>query len=247
MRISALLLLAMLSYGKLAAQMVSGFAGDDKGKPLAGATIALKTNKDSVIIKLNISDANGRYAFSSIPAGRYFITVSHVGYLPAGSAAFEVKEDGMANVSPISLSPVSRELKQVQVTGMKPLIEVKADRIVLNVENSINSIGEDVLDLMRKAPGVTVDNTNTLGINGKNGVQVYVDGRPTYLSGNDLANYLKTIQSSSIESIEIITNPPVKYEAAGSAGIINIRLRKDKSLGTNVTQGQATVSGAKAK
>jgi iron complex outermembrane receptor protein len=247
MRISALFLLAVLFYGKLAAQGVSGSAEDNKGKPLAGATIALKINKDSVIIKLNVSDASGRYAFSSIPTGLYFITVSHVGYLPVNSAVFEVKEGGAVNVSPIGLSPVSRELKQVQVTGIKPLVEVKADRIVLNIENSINSIGENVLDLMRKAPGVTVDNTNTLGINGKNGVQVYVDGRPTYLSGNDLANYLKTIQSSSIESIEIITNPPVKYEAAGTAGIINIRLKKDKSLGTNVTAGAGYSIGTYSK
>lgn len=235
MRFSALILLAFFTYGKLAAQMVSGFAGDDKGKPLPGATITLKTSRDSIIIKLNISDANGRYAFSSIPAGLYFITVSHVGYVPGGSAVFEVKADRTASIPAISLSSLSRELKQAQVTVMKPLIEVKPDRIVLNIENSVNSIGEDMLDLLRKAPGVTVDNANTLSINGKNGVQVYVDGRPTYLSGNDLTSYLKTIQSSSVESIEIITNPPVKYEAAGSAGIINIRLKKDKSLGTNVT------------
>ena len=226
--------------------MVSGFAGDDKGKPLAGATITLKT-KDSVVIKLNISDASGRYAFSSIPAGLYFVTISHVGYLPANSAAFEVKQDGTATISPVSLTPAPHELKEAQVTGTKPLVEVKADMIVLNIENSLNSIGEDVLDLLRKAPGVTVDNTNTLGINGKNGVQVYVDGRPTYLSGNDLTNYLKTIQSSSIEAIEIITNPPVKYEAAGSAGIINIRLKKDKSLGTNVTAGAGYSIGTYSK
>ena len=226
--------------------MVSGFAGDDKGKPLAGATITLKT-KDSVVIKLNISDASGRYAFSSIPAGLYFVTISHVGYLPANSAAFEVKQDGTATISPVSLTPAPHELKEALVTGTKPLVEVKADMIVLNIENSLNSIGEDVLDLLRKAPGVTVDNTNTLGINGKNGVQVYVDGRPTYLSGNDLTNYLKTIQSSSIEAIEIITNPPVKYEAAGSAGIINIRLKKDKSLGTNVTAGAGYSIGTYSK
>jgi hypothetical protein len=247
MRFSALFLLAFLSYVKLAAQMVSGFAGDANGKPLPGATIALKTRRDSVIIKLNISDAGGRYAFSSIPAGLYFITVSHVGYLPANSAFFEVKGDGTVTIPPISLIPVPRELQQAEVSATKPLVEVKPDRIVLNMENSINSIGEDVLDLLRKAPGVTVDNTNTLGINGKNGVQVYVDGRPTYLSGNDLANYLKTIQSSSIEAIEIITNPPVKYEAAGSAGIINIRLKKDKSLGTNVTAGAGYSIGTYSK
>jgi len=247
MRFSALFLLAFLSYVKLAAQMVNGFAGDAKGKPLPGATIALKARADSVIIKLNISDTTGRYAFSSIPAGLYFITVSHVGYLPANSGSFEVKDDGTITIPPISLTSVTHELQQAQVTATKPLVEVKPDRIVLNIENSINSIGEDVLDLLRKAPGVTVDNSNTLGINGKNGVQVYVDGRPTYLSGNDLANYLKTIQSSSIESIEIITNPPVKYEAAGSAGIINIRLKKDKSLGTNVTAGAGYSIGTYSK
>jgi iron complex outermembrane receptor protein len=247
MRFSALFLLAILSYVKPAAQMVSGFAGDAKGKPLPEATVALKTRGDSVITKLNISDANGRYAFSSIPAGLYFITVSHAGYLPANSAAFEVKDNGTVTIPPISLTSVTHELQQAQVTATKPLVEVKPDRIVLNVENSINSIGEDVLDLLRKAPGVTVDNANTLGINGKNGVQVYVDSRPTYLSGNDLANYLKTIQSSSIESIEIITNPPVKYEAAGSAGIINIRLKKDKSLGTNVTAGAGYSIGTYSK
>jgi iron complex outermembrane recepter protein len=247
MRISALILLAFLSYFRLAAQMVSGFAGDDKGKPLAGATITLKTNKDSVIIRLNISDANGRYTFSSVPAGLYFITVSHIGYLSAGSAAFEVKDDKVANVPPISLSPMPHELRQAQVTGTKPLVEVKPDRLVLNLENSINSIGDDVLDLLRKAPGITVDNLNTISILGKNGVQVYVDGRPTYLSGNDLTSYLKTIQSSSVESIEIITNPSVKYEAAGSAGIINIRLKKDKSLGTNVTAGAGYRIGTYSK
>jgi len=227
--------------------MVSGFAGDAKGKPLSGATVSLKTSRDSVLIKLNISDVNGRYAFSSIPGGLYFVTVSHVGYVPANSAAFAVKGDGAITIPGISLTPVARDLQQAQVTTTKPLVEVKSDRLVLNIENSINSIGEDVLDLLRKAPGVTVDNTNTLGINGKNGVQVYVDGRPTYLSGNDLATYLKTIQSSSVEAIEIITNPSVKYEAAGSAGIINIRLKKDKSLGTNVTAGAGYSIGTYSK
>jgi len=247
MRISALILLTFLSHFKLAAQMVKGFAGDNKGKPLSGATISLKTSKDSVIIKLNISDADGHFTFSSVPAGLYFITVSHIGYLAAGTAAFEVKDDKVVNIPSISLSPVPHVLRQAQVTGMKPLVEVKSDRLVLNLENSINSIGDDVLDLLRKAPGVTVDNLNTISILGKNGVQVYVDGRPTFLSGNDLTNYLKTIQSSSVESIEIITNPSVRYEAAGSAGIINIRLKKDKSLGTNVTAGAGYRIGTYSK
>jgi hypothetical protein len=113
------------------------------------------------------------------------------------------------------------------------MIEMKADKLVLNVEGTINAVGSDALDLLRKSPGVQVDKDENLSLSGKNGVQVYIDGRPSPLSGQDLANYLKSLNSSQIESIEIITNPSAKYEAAGNAGIINIRLKKNKALGTN--------------
>ena len=156
-------------------------------------------------------------------------------YSPSSSSVFTVTGSAASQVPPIELTRVSYELQQAQVTAIRPLVEVKPDRIVLNVENTINAVGEDALDLLRKSPGIIVDNTNSISLSGKNGVQVYVDGRPTYLSGSALAQYLGTLQSSSIESIEIITNPSSRYEAAGSAGIINIRMKKDKSLGTNVT------------
>lgn len=128
---------------------------------------------------------------------------------------------------------VSGNLKEVVVSSVKPVIEVKADKTILNVEGSINAVGQDALELLRKSPGVMVDKDDNLSLSGKSGVQVYIDGRPTPLSGTDLAAYLKTLQSSSIEAIEIITNPSAKYDAAGNAGIINIRLKKNKSLGTN--------------
>jgi hypothetical protein len=119
------------------------------------------------------------------------------------------------------------------VTAQKPVVEVKADKMILNVEGTANAVGTDALELLRKSPGVMVDKDENLSVSGKNGVQVYVDGRPTPLSGQDLSNYLKTLQSNQIESIEIISNPSAKYEAAGNAGIINIRLKKNKSLGAN--------------
>src|SRR3982074_2272822 len=97
----------------------------------------------------------------------------------------------------------------------------------------VNAVGQTALELLRKSPGVLVDKDDNLSLSGKNGVQVFIDGRPTPLSGKDLSEYLKTIQSSSIESIEIISNPSAKYEAAGNAGIINIKLKKNKSFGTN--------------
>lgn len=103
----------------------------------------------------------------------------------------------------------------------------------MNVEGTINSTGSDALELLRKSPGVSVDKDEKLSVNGKNGVQVYIDNKPTPLNGEDLSNYLKSIPSTQIEAIEIIHNPGAMYEAAGSAGIINIRLKKNKTMGFN--------------
>jgi hypothetical protein len=217
------------------AQQVNGITQDDQGRPLAGSSIALKKTKDSSVVKLGVSNTSGKYEFREIPAGSYFINISHVGYTSQNTAVFTVSGEGITNAPVINLAKAAADLKEVVVTSRKPVVEVKADKIVLNVEGSVNAVGQDALELLRKSPGVTVDKDNNLSVSGKNGVQVFIDGRPTPLSGTDLAEYLKTIQSSSIESIEIISNPSAKYEAAGNAGIINIRLKKNRSFGTNGT------------
>lgn len=225
----------IFSYEPLIAQKIIGISQDAQGNPLGGASITLKNNKDSSLVKLSISTSTGQFEFSTIPPGNYFISVSHVGYLSRNSAVFEVKPDSLSLVPAILLPQASRELKEAVIASRKPLVEVKPDKIVLNVEGSVNDVGQDALELLRKSPGVTLDKDNNLSLSGKNGVQVYVDGRPSYLSGSALANYLKTFQSSSIESIEIISNPGARYEAAGNAGIVNIRVKKNKGFGTNAT------------
>jgi len=235
MRTILLLLTVICLPGILLAQQINGITQDDQGKPLPASSIALKKTKDSAIVKLGISDAKGVYSFSDIPPGSYFINISHIGYTSRNTPAFELSGESIITAPAINLSKAASDLKEVVVTSRKPVIEVRADKIVLNVEGSINAVGQDALELLRKSPGVLVDKDNNLSISGKNGVQVYIDGRQTPLSGNDLAEYLKTIQSSSIESIEIISNPSAKYDAAGNAGIINIRLKKNKSFGTNGT------------
>ena len=225
----------LLSYYGLKAQQVNGLAQDDQGKPLANASIALKKTKDSSVVKLSISIATGQYEFSPVDPGTYFITISHIGYASRSSASFEIEQNGKTNVPNLPLTRAAKQLSQAVVQATKPLVEVKSDRIILNVEGSINEVGSDALELLRKSPGVEIDNLNNLSIGGKSGVQVYVDGRPTYLSGSTLADYLKTLQSSAVESIEIISRPSAKYEAAGNAGIINIRLKKNKAYGTNLS------------
>src|SRR5215213_3610166 len=231
MRILFSLLVLVTSFASQA-QQVTGLAKDADGKVLNGVTISLLKDTGRAILKYTVTKNSGIYAFDNVASGKYRISASHVGFAPAVSPVFEVSGDN-ASGPELKLAKASGQMSSVTVTAAKPIVEVKADKTILNVEGTINSVGSDALELLRKSPGVMVDKDENLSVNGKNGVQVYIDGRPTPLSGQDLSNYLKSIQSTSIESIEIITNPSAKYEAAGNAGIINIRLKKNKSLGTN--------------
>ena len=215
------------------AQQISGTVKDQQGKPVSGSTVSLLNAKDSSVVKLAASNNDGQYSFNAIKAGKYLVSITHVGYANSYSPGFEVSGSGETNVPGVALNKLAAELKGVTVTSKKPMVEVKADRTILNVEGTINSTGNDALELLRKSPGVTIDKDDNISLSGKNGVQVYIDGKPTPLTGTDLSNYLRSLQSSQIESIELITNPSAKYEAAGNAGIINIRLKKNKTFGAN--------------
>jgi Outer membrane receptor proteins, mostly Fe transport len=233
MRIILLIIaVQMISILKSNGQQVAGLLKDESGNPVSNATVALVKVVDSSIEKLGISNQSGNYNLIGIKPGNYLVKSTHVGYKPIFSSSFSVTSEDV-KVPDLQMSKTSGDLKSVVVTAQKPIIEVKADKTIVNVEGTINSVGQDAMELLRKSPGVTVDKDDNLALSGKNGVQVYIDGRPTPLSGQDLANYLRSLQSSQIESIEIITNPSAKYDAAGNAGIINIRLKKNKSFGTN--------------
>jgi hypothetical protein len=231
MRTLFLLLFVML-VSVANAQTISGVVKDDAGAPLNGATVALVKAKDTAVVKLAVASSTGSYEFNGIQQGDYRIMVSHVGHNAALSSSFSVNGTNVTAPAVVA-TKAAADLTGITVTARRPMVEVRADKTVLNVEGTINAAGSDALELLRKSPGVTVDKDENLTVNGKNGVQVYVDGRPTPLSGSDLANFLKSTQSSQVEAIEIITNPSAKYEAAGNAGIINIRLKKNKAFGTN--------------
>lgn len=228
MPLTCLVLLAFTA----SAQNISGTAKGADGKALNRATITLHNAKDTSVIKLDVTANDGSYSFRSVKNGSYIISASYVGYMPVYSNVFEVSGGDVA-LPALSLTKTTGNLKEVTVSSRKPMIEVKADKTILNVENTINAVGNDALELLRKSPGVLVDKDDNISLSGKNGVQVYIDGKPSPLSGSDLSSYLKTLQSSQIEAIEIIVNPSAKYDAAGNAGIINIRLKKNKAFGTN--------------
>jgi len=212
---------------------VSGVVKDDKGKPLPGVTISLNRSRDSAIVKLNVTDAGGNYMFNNLNEGNYFISLSCMGYAAINSKPFAVNAGMQLRVPGLIMTATLADLKTVVVTDRKPMIEVKSDRTIFNVENSINAAGQTALELLRKSPGVVIDKDDNINLNGKNGVQIFIDGRPTPLTDKDLSDYLKSLQSADIEAIEIISNPSAKYEAAGNGGIINIRLKKNKTFGSN--------------
>lgn len=214
------------------AQKISGVIKDQQGKGMEKITVSLLRAKDSVAVKFGATDKSGSYTLTATAQGKYLINATSVGHHPTYSAAFEVTERDVT-VPELTMTKAEKMLEGVSVTSKKPMVEVKADKTILNVEGTINATGNDALELLRKSPGVLLDKDDNISLAGKNGVQIYVDGKPTPLSGTDLANYLKTLQSAQIESIEIITNPSAKYDAAGNAGIINIKLKKNKAFGTN--------------
>lgn len=227
-------------------QTISGSVKDENGAAVKAATVYLLKAKDSSLVKLGVSSDKGDYSFTAITAGNYLVSAAFTGLQTGYSAPF-THNGSSTKVPDLLLAGVTTSLGNVTVTSRKPMVEVKADKMVINVEQTINSIGSDALELLRKSPGVSVDKDDNLGLAGKTGVQVFIDGRPSPLSGQDLANYLKTLQSNQIESIELITNPSARYEAAGNAGIINIKLKKNKTLGLNGTVNAGWTIGTFAK
>jgi iron complex outermembrane recepter protein len=210
---------------------IKGSVKDEQGNAISNATVSLLKAKDSSVVKLELSK-DGSFGFGQLAKDSFLISISYVGHQTYFSEPFAYTGTPII-LSAYSLTAAKTKMQGITITARKKVLDVKADRTILNVEGTINSTGGDALELLRKSPGVSVDNDEKLSVNGKNGVQVYIDNKPTPLNGQDLSTYLKSIPSAQIEAIEIIHNPGAVYEAAGSAGIINIRLKKNKTMGFN--------------
>lgn len=209
---------------------LSGQVKSPSGNPLPGANILLLGDSNKMV-KAELTDAAGSFSFDNLAAGSYFLKVTLAGMADYASEAIPLLEN--KRLPDISLLPAETSLKEVAVRAQKPFIEVKADKIVVNVENSISSAGSSVLDVLRRSPGVTVNQDDALSLKGKQGVLVMIDGKLTPMAGENLTNMLKSMSAESIGQIEIISNPSAKYDAAGTAGIINIKTKRDKRKGVN--------------
>jgi len=199
--------------------------------PLAYANILLLSAADSSLVKGDLTDEEGAYALDISTAGSYFIKVEMIGFDSQYSEPFNFKKADI-RVPDLKLSE-GLLLEEITVSAKKPLIELRADKMIVNVAGSSINSGQTALEILSKSPGIAVDNQNNISLKGKQGVLITIDGKNQYLSNEDLARILSTMPASSIENIEIITNPSAKYDAEGNAGIINIVLKRNENIGTN--------------
>jgi outer membrane receptor protein involved in Fe transport len=225
----------------------SGIVKDNTAKALQHVTVSLLAAKDSSLVKADITDADGKFQIASANAGKFLLSYSIIGFEKKFSQSFDLQNGQSFTAEPVSLELAAKKLQDVTVTSRKPMIEIKADKTIFNVESSINATGSNALELLQKSPGIQVDNNENISMKGKTGVKIYIDGKMTQLDSKDLAAYLKSINSNDIEAIEMISNPSAKYDASGNAGIVNIRLKKNKKFGTNGSVNTSFVQGITPK
>jgi hypothetical protein len=218
---------------------------DAQRKPLGSATIYLKRATDSVLIKTEVSDAEGKFSFEKIQGANYHLIIALMGYETYKSTPISLNSDKI--LPDIQLIEQATSLKGVTISGEKKLVEQKIDRTVMNVDALISAGGSTAMDVLEKAPGVLVDQNGSISLKGKNNVTVFIDGKPTYLSGSDLDTYLRSLSASTIDQIELMTNPPAKYDAAGNGGVINIKTKKNKVRGFNGGLNLSYIQGVYAK
>ncbi len=226
---------------------VRGSVLDNNKKGLAAVTVSLLKATDSSLVKAAVTDGAGKYEIAVSKDGRYLLSYALIGFENIYARAFDITDGKSVDVPSVALTPAVSKLEGVTVTSKKPMIEVKADKTVFNVEASINATGSNALELLQKSPGMQVDNNDNISMKGKTGVKVYIDGKMMQLDTKDLAAYLKSINSNDIEAIEMISNPSAKYDASGNAGIVNIRLKKNKKFGTNGSTNLGLVQGITPK
>ena len=207
----------------LSAETIRGHVSDSKGDPMPFVTISV-LNKDSALITGAITDDQGKYEIeiSNLKSqiSNLIIQASYIGYQTAfGGPDFVLSEE-------------TEVLQEVEVKAKKPLIERQMDKLVMNVSASPLSAGSNGNDILRRAPGVRIDKDGNITVNGKS-VEIYVDGKPSYLSGQQLKAMLDGTDGNTIEKIEIISNPSAKYDASGQGGIINIKTKRNMMKGLN--------------
>ena len=238
---SCLILVTQLAMGQQ--QSISGYVKNKQNEPITNASVFLVTEPMRSIIKSAVTDDKGQYKILGFPKGNFRIEVTAVGYTKGESAAFDAAITSIA-MQDIIMEPQTKEIAAVSVVGELPQIQHSNGKLVMNVENSSISAGNNALEVLKRAPGVDVDKDDNISLMGQQGVNVTIDGRQTYMTAEQLATLLKSTDGSQIKSIELSTTRSAKDDAEGAAGVINIVMKKNRLEGFN---GSFIASGARGE
>ncbi len=212
---------------------ISGAVLDGTKKALDGATVVLMTAKDSAVVSSQLANPDGSFTFQNLKNNTYLVKVTYIGYKDLISGKVIVSGQQTVKLPAFILSSDGKTLNTVAVTAQKSFIQQKIDRTVVNVGALLSNTGTNALEVLQKTPGVQVDADGNITFKGKSGVMVMIDDKPTYLSAANLATYLRSLPASELDQIELMDNPPAKYDAAGNAGVINIKTKKNTKRGFN--------------
>lgn len=232
MRTILYFLFILSSFTGISQTRLHGHIVDSLGVPVPFAPVGVLTLPDSSMIKGTMTDEEGRYTLLLDSLGRYMLKVTTVGYKDKLSDEILIDQPATDMEVNIRLSSSEKHLDEISVTAVKRVVEFKNGNITVNVENSPLAKGNTVFDLLVKLPGVSVDN-NSIQLKGKAGVIIMLDGRVQQLTNIQLLNMLRNMNAEVVEKIELMSNPPVKYDASGTSGMINIKTKKTKITGSS--------------
>jgi ferric enterobactin receptor len=202
--------------------------------PLEYATITLISKKSGKTVTGTVADVKGAFTISNVPYDTYLVNIEFIGYEKLTIDNISLTGDKHSvSLGTVSLSPSMQSLQGVTIVGDKPVVENKIDKIVYNVSNDITSQGGAAIDVLKKVPQVTVDVDGNVELQGNSNIRFLINGKPSSVFGNSLADALASIPASQIKSVEAITNPGAKYDSQGTGGIINIILFDNKMQGVN--------------
>ena len=224
------LFIYLLGISNLAAKEISRISGkvvDQKGLAVAYANVALISVQTGGLVDGAVSDEEGNFLIESVKTSSVKLVISSIGFKQFESEVFELTPSLDKNMGSLTIEDEMTGLEEVTVKATRPEIIIEADKTIVNVEGTVMAEGSNAFDVIGRSPGVYVDQDGNIILNGRSGVTVMINDRPTYMSAVDLSNFLRAMPAENIKSIEVINNPSSRFDAEGSAGVINIRLKKN--------------------
>jgi hypothetical protein len=215
------------------ARIKGSVADSTSGQAVQFATVALLSKEDNKPVDGVLTDEKGEFVLSKIGVGEYRVSITFIGYQARIISPVQVENKGEVNLGRVIMRPDITQLQEITFTGEQSLVEDKVDRLVYNAEKDITNAGGNASDVLKKVPMLTVDTDGNVQLRGSSSVRILINGKPSTIMSANVADALRQIPADIIKNVEVITSPSAKYDAEGTAGIINIITKKNNLQGVS--------------